>query len=537
MTALPPLALHTEIDTADGQAQYRWDADARAAEDRPQGISCGSTLMNGYANGSASLARNINQNYPDLGLYDTIRFVGVDGQVAYEGRGSRFPRDASSAHRINAEAVGWMTHARDRPILFMGIDGRLASWQQATGALDNILRAAGYNPVGPGSTSWDVYTQEWTGPWVAGELPISVAIFDAGPGQTIGSIYYSSTPGINTDETGNFDWRVIGSVDRELAVTTTTGTLSGAPPNSGTFTAAAGQRYGALQFDAVLTGAGTTGINYALQWNRVVVYGSHGLTQLGTVPGGLAGSDIIRYTASIAAPLLDTTGVQTTTHPIEQFVFNEDPTAVYDMWLAANQYERWNLAVWDDRKLVYEPLPDVNTLSAADWVLRSDHQNGLQRSYDGPTTDGSKNGVIVRYQNILTGAADMIDPTTNAALAATDTRLASNRAGVRDWIAIQLPNPNSPTGAAKIGVAALAEFNRQRTPGRFTITGHIADAAGNWHAGWAARAGQTILLEEDEDDPIRIIHEVSWSQDGRQLTINADAASQTIDAIIADMGV
>lgn len=535
---LPALGLHVEISTADGLAQYRWDANARDPGNRPQAMSCGSSIMNGYTTAGTSLARNINRGYPDLGLYDTIRFVGDDGQVAYEGRGSRFPRDASTVHRISAEAVGWMTHARDRPILFMGIDGRLSSWQQATGALDSILRTAGYNPVGPGTNSWDVFTQEWTGPWVAGELPISVAFFDAGPGQTIGSIYYSSTPGINTDEIGNFDWRVLGSVDRELVTTTSTGNLSGAPPNSGTFTAATGQRYAALQFDAIYTGAGTEGITYNLNWNRAVVYGSHGLPQIGpAIPYGLAGSDIIKYTAGIAAPLLDTTGVQTTTHPIEQFVFNETPTAVYEMWLTANQYERWNLAVWDNRKLFYEPLPDVAGLQGADWVLRSDHPNGLRRSYDGPTTDGSKNGVIVRYQNILTGAADMIDPTTTPSLADTDTRLAANRAGVQDWVAIQLPNPNSPTGAAKIGVAALSEFNRQRTPGRFVITGHIRDAADNWHPGWSVRAGQTVLLEEDEDDPIRVIHEVGWSQDSRELTISADAASKTLDAIIADMNI
>jgi hypothetical protein len=67
------------------------------------------------------------------------------------------------------------------------------------------------------------------------------------------------------------------------------------------------------------------------------------------------------------------------------------------------------------------------------------------------------------------------------------------------------------------------------------FSGHVKDAAGNWHQGWKPRAGQTVLLEEDEDDPIRVLYEASWS--GRECTINADAASKTIDAIIADMSV
>lgn len=536
MTALPPLALHTEIETADGQAQYRWDADARAVEDRPQGISCGSTLMNGFAAASTSLSRNINQSYPDLGLYDTIRFVGVDGQIAYEGRGSRFPREASTAHRISAEAVGWMAHARDRPILFMGIDGRLASWGEITGARTSILETAGFAPRGAGVNEWDALTQSFNGTWVTGELPICEAVFDAGPGQTIGQIYYSSTPGLNTtDVNPDFVWQVIAASDREQSATVATGSLSGAAANSGTFVPATKYRYGVAQFYHSAPGGGT-GIYWSLKWNRLVAYGNHNLPLIGTAaPFGLAGSDIIKYTAGIAAPLLDTTGVQTTTHPIELFSFTEDPTAAYDMWLTANQYERWNLAVWENRKLIYAPLPDVTTLSAPDWVLRSDHPNKLTRGYDGPSTDGSKNGVIVRFQNILTGAADMIDPTTNPELADTNTQLASNRAGIRDWEAIQLPNPNSPTGAAKVGVAALSEFNRQRTPGRFGITGYITDAAGNSHQGWRVRAGDTIVLEEDESDPIRVVHEASWAQDAHQLTINADAASKTIDAIVADM--
>lgn len=539
MSDFPALELHVEIDTADAQAQYRWDANARLADSRPQNITCSSTLMNGFAAGATALSRNINQPYPDLGLYDTIRFVGVDGQVAYEGRGSRFPREASTVHRINAEAVGWMAHARDRPILFLGIDGRLASWGEMTGARQSILEAAGFSSKGAGTVSWDSLVQGFTGTWPAGELPICEAYFDAGPGQLVGQVYYASTPNINvTDVNPDFSWSVLLSSDREgTATATSTGSLSGATANSGTYNPTTKYRYAVAQFYHGAAG-GTSGVDWNVKWTRLVAYGNHGLPLAGTaVPFGLLGSDIIKYTAGIAAPLLDISGVLSTTHPIDQFAFSEDPTAVYDMWLTANQYERWNLAVWEDRKLVYKPLPDVTSLQTADWVLRSDHSNNLTRGYDGPTTDGSKNGVIVRFQNILTGAADMIDPTTNPALADTNTQLASNRAGIQDWGAIQLPNPNSPTGAAKIGVAALSEFNRQRTPGRFGVTGYVTDSAGNWHQGWKVRAGDTVTLEEDEEDPIRVVYEASWSQDSRQLTINADAASKTIDAIVADMGV
>ncbi len=531
--ARPPLALHAEIDTADGQARYRWDANARDAGDRPQGIQFGSTLMNGYANGGCSLARHISRDYPDLGLYDTLRFVGVDGRVAYEGRGSRFPREASTQHRISAEAVGWMSHARDRPILFLGLDRDMASWGQMTAVIQGLLQGT-YAVKGPGTVMWDkTLSQSFDGPSVTGEFPLCQAWFDAGPGQEIGAIYYASTPGPNVNEGDpNWYWAVTAAADSSAGGSVGPGTLVGAPANSGTYiVTATGKRYAHVQFNYGTTGL-TADLQYNLDWTALQIVGRHGLALQGAGPYGLLGSDIIKHTASLAAPLLDTSTMTATQHPIDQFAIR-DLTDPYDIWLIANQYERWDLAVWDDRKLYYQPLPDVNELQTADWVLRSDHRNGLTRGYDGPTVDGQANGVIVRFQNIGTGQADMIDPTTNPELADTDTRLAANRAGLQVWEPIQLPNPNTPAGAAKIGAAVLAELNRRRTPGRFTITGHIKDAAGNWHQGWVPRAGETVILQEDDDDPVRVIHEVSWS--GRVLTINADASSKTLDAIVADV--
>lgn len=538
--ARPPLELHAEIDTADGFARYRWDANARDAGDRPQGIQFGSTLMNGHANGGCTLARHISRGYPDLGLYDTLRFVGVDGRVAYEGRGSRFPREASTVHRISAEAVGWMAHARDKPILFLGVDQDMASWGQTGADRQAALQTGGYAYKGPGTVMADkTLSQSFEGAWPAGELPLCEALFDAGPRQNIGKLYYASTPGLNVSEAvPDWIWSPNIAPNTLLTGAVSPGNLNGAPANTGLYTVAspAGMRYAAVTFYYGAGPAGVADMQFNVDWAALQVIGDHGLTLQGTGPYGLLGSDIIKYTASLAAPLLDTSNVLATQHAIDQFVFR-DLADVYDMWLVANQYERWNLAVWDDRKLHYHPLSDVSQLQTADWVLRSDHRNGLARGYDGPTVDGQANGAIVRFQNILTGAAEMIDPTTNPELADTNTRLAANRAGLQVWEPIQLPNPNSPAGAAKIGAAALAELNRQRTPGRFTIKGHLQDSASNWHQGWVPRAGDTVVLPEDEDDahPIRVIHEVTWNHDGRTLTINADAAARTLDAIIADM--
>ncbi len=534
-SAKPPLELHAEIITADGLAQYRWDANDRDPGNRPQGMSHSNTLMNGHANASCALARAVSGDYPDLGILDTILFVGVDGQVAYEGRGSRFPRERSTTDRISAEAVGWIAHARDQPIAFLGIDQDIHSWGQGTAALQAVLQAAGYAVKGPGAVLADnTLSQSFDGEWPAGELPLCQAWFDAGPGQAIGSITYSSTPGLNVSEADtNWYWALTAVDDTLGNGPVATGDLQGAADNSGTLVVTVpGKRYAHAQFNYEAAG-GVDGLQFNVDWTLLRVVGNHGIA---LVNGGLRASDIIRYTAQIAAPLLDTTSVTPSTHPIEQFA-HRDLADPYDLWLLANAYERRNIAVWDNRRLTYEPLPDPRATQMTDWVLRDDDRNNLRRGYDGPTVDGQRNGAIVRFDNILTGAADLIDPTTHPELADTNTRLAANRAGIRSWQPIQLQHPNTPAGAARIAVAALAEFNRQRTPGRFQVSGHVRDAAGNWHQGWRPRAGETVLLEEDEDDPVRVIHEVSWAHDSRELTVNCDAASKTIDAILADMSV
>jgi len=273
---------------------------------------------------------------------------------------------------------------------------------------------------------------------------------------------------------------------------------------------------------------GTDGATYNVNFTALQVLGA--LAPIGTGPYSLLGSDIIKHTAARAAPMLDTSNVMATTHGIDQFAVM-DVTHPYDLWLLANQYERWYLAVWEDRKLHYSPPPDTSDTATPTWVLRTSDR-GVRTGYDGPTTDGQANGIKVRFQNVYDGASTIIDPTTNPELADTDTRLAANQAGRRVWQAITLPNPNSPAGAAKIGVAALAEFNRRRTPGRFTIQGHIHDAARNLQQGWRVRAGDTLLVQDAEDAPVRTVHEASWSQDGHTLTLNADASATTIDAIL-----
>src|ERR687890_778901 len=177
-------------------------------------------------------------------------------------------------------------------------------------------------------------------------------------------------------------------------------------------------------------------------------------------PFGAHASDIIRYVSGLYCPLLDVGGVTNSPSIIDQFRF-KDRTDAYEVFTKANAYDRYNLAVWDNRRLTYAPMPSET--DDPTWVVRSSDGNGLDPNWTGPSTAASANGVLVTFQNILTGQEDYVSPDTNTALADTRDSIAANRAGIRRWESIQLPDPNTPAGATAIGAAVLAEDSRTLT--------------------------------------------------------------------------
>lgn len=530
----PPLALHTEIETADGD-RYRWDGEARDPGKRPQSISCGSKIGEGYGASSVTLARQGARTYPDIDEFSTVRHIGVDGEIAYEGRIAATPR---SSRKIEVQAVGWMSHARDTPIpSLLIIDRDLSNWGSASVSYKTSLATASYQvqdatPLPDATGGSHTLQLAYEGAWAATVLPACDARYDAGPGQKIGRIYLYWGMGGGVTATAPFAHRLyVADVDDNSA-----GTAIGdntTLPSLGTlFTLATPRRFAHAEFRYDAGGAGTQGFRYIVNIKQLTAYGDHGLPLQGAAPAGVLASDIIRYVAGLYCPLLDTGGVRPSPSIIDQFLFKEQ-TYAFDVFTKANAYDRYNIAVWNDRKLTYEPMPSET--ADPTWIVRSSDGNGLDPNWTGPSTAASANGILVRFQNVLTGSADYVSPDTNAALADARDTIAANRAGIKRWEAIQLPDPNSPNGAAEIGRAVLAEFNRPRKPGDITIRGHIRDAAGSWRQGWRVKAGETVLLADDPDAIPQTIWEPGWTQDTKTLVMHVDAPAATADSILADI--
>lgn len=498
-------------------------------------IECGSKLMEGFADGSCELARRPDQDYPDLSLYDTIQFEGCDGQIAYEGRGDGFPGDVSEdLQRVGVRTVGWMTHARDQPMPPLIYVDRVMSKYVPVGTnrrnqvvdlnytmYDPVLRQDSVDALGAALGLDMVNHQD-------GSTPIAEALYDAGAKGKIGSFYYNLEWGANVTGAGFAAYIAVGATDDYGGYESTADlvTANGRTSVSATYDLAVPGRFCIIG----IRGSGTVGFTgnspYDSDW-RIVMFGDQGLTKQGTAPlQGYLASDMLVDSGRRYAPLLDYSQVLASAFVIQQAALDQQ-TDPYDFWLDLNKWEMRHLAVWEDKKLYFDPF-DNDTV---DWRVRTDEQ-GVRVRHAGPSAGRICNGVIVSYQNVSTLRSEIITPDDNPLLADTDPTLPANVAGVKAWQKIQMPDPDSAAGAVRYGQLALARLNKQRAPTRVTVKGHIRDDARHWHQGWVPRANQTVLLENEENAVPRMIHEARWNADAQTVTLSLDAESETIDAIL-----
>lgn len=529
--ARPSLALDVEIEKPSGEI-FEWKANDRLAGNRPLGLNFTTKLMEGFSTGGVNLARRA-ASWLDLAIYDTIRFVADDGRVAYEGRGSAFPATLADTKRIAAQSVGWINHASDRPVIPFYVDRDATKFGPVSNTRLQFLQGLGrtvYDPVQQSDSDGAVVSTEFTQDvWTTAAEPNPEAVYVAPPGVKLASIYYEWTLS-NIDPTDtNWEW-VAGLAD-DVALTGLefTANLRSAGPGTGTFDATAATRTVALLHLAYLAAGGTDGDNItrAIWWRNVAVYGLTGLPPRGAAPGGFTVADMIRHGAGAWCPLLDASGVQDSPHIVDQ-AMNADLINPYDWWITLNAYERWLLAVWENRRLCYSPPPSGDDY---EWEVRQG-EDGVQIAPNGQTSEATCNGVIVRFQDVTTDIAAMISPDDTPELADTNPMIAANQAGIRAWQPVQLPNPNSPAGAARIGQLILQELNAQAEPLTITVPYYIRDMAGEWHAGHEPRVGERVVIANADDDRPRLITATEWDGDSKMLTLTTDGEEQTVDAIL-----
>lgn len=520
------IALSCEVETATGR-RYTWHRDAPTANDRPAVAPSFDTQRGtGFGGGRLTLRRRIDRDWPDLTLGDTIRLIGADGSIAYEGWISALPRTTEGGNAITVELAGFMALAQDEAFTEVYVDRDLTRWQpmsralraaQLTANLDvhDFSIATDADPELPG------LVETLRGPWVSGRAQVVWAQYDAGAAR-IGSVYYDFTAH-NTVGDAAFQW-IVRTSDKDDHSGTNYDTADlQAASGSGYVTPSGPLRFAGLQLYHSGAVAGTDGVSYEVIWRKLAVYGNHGLTRRGSDPGGFYVSDLIRNMAGRWAPGLDTSGVQDTSYVVGQAAYLT-PTYPFDAWQDLNRLHLWELAVWEDKRLVYAP---PSSLDEWDWEVRTSDP-GTSVSLEGDQFPF--NGVLVTFTDLLSGREQTIGPDQYPDDLYDDSEAnPATSHGRRRFFPTTVPFPCQEADAVQVGRARFAEAIRAQARGSITTGPTIRDRAGNEHPAWKVRAGERVVIADLPNDRPRRITSTGW--DGRRMTLATDNISRRMEAI------
>jgi hypothetical protein len=510
------------------------DSHASDPAGRPQGIAFGTQLGHGFNTGGYALTRRIDRDNIDHGLLHDVKFVGANGETAYESFIAAMPRSMDAdGHTLSVGLAGYMATAALKTFSMIFVDRDLGAWRAAatnrrvdllSGAFGQVTEPS----VSPDSSGRPTLRTGFTGAWTAGKQPMAEAWYDAGPGSRLGRITANWTrAAIITLPDANWSWKGALCEDDRAVAATSSANLAAAGPGTLDLTAD-GCRFAVLQAYYSTAAGSVDGAEHFIDWSDVAVYGAHDLPLLGdAAPYGVTASDVIRWLVANHCPQLNADGVQQTTYPISQLAFREH-TKPFDAMLKVNSYHLWNLAVWEDRTVHYGPSdPD-----AWDWEIRHD-EVGNQIGLQGDEYTQLRNGIVVQYTDSLTGRVEELLPEDHAEL--RDESL-DNPYNVHGWPGtgdpLVVPFPCTQGDARELGRLQLLEDNTPKAPGSFTVAHHIRDRAGNLQPVWMVRAGQRVRLTSSAmlSDRPRLIHETSYSHDGRSLTISVDGGARMIEA-------
>lgn len=529
--------LAVEIETADG-VRFTLDSDATRAEDRPVQISFRTQRGDGFADGSMTLRRSVLRDYPDLTLLNTVRFIGADGQIAYEGRIGGIARESSSdGHSITLPLQGWMAHAKAKRFRELYVDRDLSRWVNTPSnarQLQTIAAAAPKNYLsGASDVQFDPASQL---PAVRQQIT-RIADTAATRRTTAECWYYANGIPIGAIAGGYGDkdkstnaalpsgtWYASAGLETADTLTGSNATANLAGTTSPWSVSASATRYYAwLQF--LFYGTSTADGEWSAYYRNPYVVGTHGLT---LSSGGLTVSQMIKDSAARFAPKLDTTNVTDTTYPVQHAVA-VDPVFPYDFWQQLNQLHLWELSVWEDRSLYFQA---PSSLDDYDWQVRTDDP-GVSLTFAGDSVTELYSGVEVNFTDLYTQLPKRITPDNYPAdLADTDADNPATKAGEPRWYPYDLAFPATEADAVQYGRAQLAEVIRAKSPVQINAGFTIRDRAGNPQPTWKVRAGDRIAITDHPNDAPRRIVDTSYTHDGRGLSISADRASSQLAAVI-----
>lgn len=540
---VPPLRLSTLITTPSGR-RYRWAGD----EPRPENISSppqfGDSMPGGFTDSTQSLPRKPGVDYSDLERLSILQHIGPGGDLAGEYRLEKAPRTSGDQMAISPSAVGHQAALEDdKSASMVYIDIDFSHWEDPSVAEKASLQAT--HILGSMSVDADKVsgapslTLTAAQPWAAGAPPLVTAWYDAGAGG-VGSLYYAWKRGPTLDNTDtNWSWKAFLSTDDLGTSPDATAELRAAGPGTGTLSATAAKRFAYLQlaYAAVAVGDGPEA---SLFWYPGV-FGNHGLpvrgTQSATSAGGLYASDVIAHAVGRWTSLSFTEGPDGTIQPsalvLPQLEFRE-PTTVAEILKKANQPHLRDWAVWEGPTFYYHD----RGARGRKWRARI---GPSQLEETGSSVERLFNGAIVRF-NDVDGSSKTVGPpgsgadVTDALLLDTDEQNPANQLGIRRWTMLDMGIVSTTAVATEVGRRFLEETKQLDRSGQAQIVGYCEDNHGVKYPYWAPRSGDTIVFTDAADTSERRIVRTQKDHSTRTCSIDLDAPSEAMDALLERLG-
>lgn len=510
---------------ANDGSELRFGPDEADAANVVTDVSFGTQVPGwGFAEGSVKLNRPFALDSLDANLFASAKVYDESGQTVYRGRVAKITRSGPSEIEIDLE--GPLAHLDDdSSVRAIYRDTDLGSWVEPTSSRQASLHAI-YDVVGDYSTAYDdqgmpALILDGDATWASAHM--CEAWYD-GLG-LLDSIYFSW---LATNLGSTWVGRVDGCDDTAAGGSVTgTDVVTGSGSGTLTETAVAGKRYAHALLSYI--GANATEGDRRLQLQGIAVYGDHGLTKRGTEPdAGFYASDIVQHALGYA-PLIDTApgGIEASSFVIPHLAFRDytTPRAIIEAVsvYGASGFQPPDWGYYEDGFFWRSPGSYGRT-----WRLRRDE--GVISVDEGPATETRCNGFVVTYSDAA-GQTHTVGPTDSGAdyetdlLADTDPANPVNVNGIPRRYGSREIGITSQDGAVLIGQLLLRDANRRRYSGSAELKGRVADEAGNRWPAYMVRAGDYVIVEDDEDTEPRKIVATTYSAGTTTATLDNKAAS------------
>lgn len=480
-------------------------------------------------------------------LASVAAYDADSGATIYRGRvvGVSIGED-----RLTLTCEGWAKHGEDDNTASMIFyDKDLSRWEgMPIERQEEVMRTLGRGPVDGSldtSSGDPAVVCELEGSWTT--LQHVEAWYDSGPANRIAAIDFAWVRGSTVNSADANWWWSLDTHQNSDGVTGndySTGNLRAAGPGSGTLTTSTDdQRYASAHAVYAAAGGGD-GTKYSVWWPLLGVIGTHGLTLRGTVAApaqgrGLLTSDIAEYIVGRWCPLWDVgpDSIETTQFVVPHCVFYDDTNANSMLEALALFGGRYALPLdWGVYEEFFMKTPG---LYGSEWRVRRDE--GARPDDDGPDSSEVLNGVKVTYDD-GTGKKLSVGPVGSGADVETsdmensDPENPANEDGARHWRGYEA-GITDLYGAKLIGAVVLAQAANSSWRGTVEVPNTVFDSAGVEHGVEDMRAGDRMVVEDDDDTRPRFIRNTSYDGDRKSNKCSVGADPDRLDVLLARAGV